>query len=126
METGNKIILVLGILAIAAGVSVHYNYSSFQKKATLTEGKVVHVLGSSYRIQYFTVDGSEKTYQGSGKSHGFREGIPVEVWYRTDKPDRIRLGDGKLGTKRLLIAGVACIVMGLYPLFMKRKGKTER
>jgi hypothetical protein len=125
MEKGNKIIMVLGILAIAAGVAVHYNYSSFLKKATLTEGKVVHVLGSSYRIQYFTGDGTEKIYQGSGKSHGFREGNPIRVWYRTDKPDRVRLSDGKKGSRRLFTAGIACILLGVYPLFMKRKGKTE-
>jgi hypothetical protein len=100
--------------------------SSFLKKATLTEGKVLHVLGSSYRIQYFTGDGTEKIYEGSGKSHGFREGNPVSVWYRTDKPGRVRLSDGKKGSKRLYTTGVACIVLGVYPLFMKKKVKTER
>ncbi len=121
MEKGNKIILVLGILAISAGVFVIFNFSSFREKAVLTEGKVVHVIGSSYKIQYFTDDGTEKIYQGSGKTHGFREGNSVRVWYRTDKPDRIRLSDGKKGAKRLFISGIVCILFGIYPLILKKK-----
>jgi len=124
MEQGNKIILVLGILAIAAGVFVIVEASSFLKKAVLTEGKVVHVIGSSYKIQYFTGDGTEKIYQGSGKTHGFREGNSVSVWYRTDNPDRIRLTDGKKGAKTLFIAGIACILLGIYPLILKKKNNS--
>jgi hypothetical protein len=121
MEQGNKIILVLGILAIAAGVFVRFEASSFQKKAVPTEGKVVHVIGSSYKIQYFTDDGTEKIYQGSGKTHGFREGNSVRVWYRADKPERVRFSDGKKGAKTLFIAGTVCLLLGIYPLFMKKK-----
>ncbi len=121
MEQGNKIILVLGILAIAAGVFVIFEASSFQKKATITQGKVVHVLGSSYKIQYFTENGAEKIYQGSGKTHGYREGNSVKVWYRTDNPDRARFSDGKKGAKALFIAGIFCIFLGIYPLFQKKK-----
>jgi hypothetical protein len=121
MEQGNKIILVLGILAIAAGVFVKSEASSFQKKAVLTEGKVVHVLGSSYKIRYVTDDGTEKILQGSGKTHGFREGNSTRVWYRTDNPDRARLSDGKKGAKTLFIAGTVCILLGIYPLFQKKK-----
>ncbi|MFN8206844.1 MAG: DUF3592 domain-containing protein [Bacteroidales bacterium] len=123
MEKGNKIILVLGILAIAAGVFVRFEASAFLKKAVLTEGKVVHVIGSSYHIQYFTGDGTEMTYRGSGKRHGFREGNSVPLWYRADKPDRIRLSDGKKGAKALYISGAVCILLGVYPLFIKKKEK---
>ena len=123
MEQGNKIILVLGILAIAAGVFVIFEASSFQKKATITQGKVVHVLGSSYKIQYFTENGAGLIYQGSGKKHGYREGNSVKVWYRTDKPDRVRFSDGKKGAKTLFIAGIVCIFLGIYPLFQKKKNK---
>ncbi len=125
METGNKIILVLGILAIATGVFLRFNYASYLKKATLTEGKVVHVLGSSYKIQYFTGDGTEKTHQGSGKTHGYREGNTVKVWYRNDKPERIRLSDGRRGLIRLFGAGAACIALGVYPLFRKKKASEK-
>jgi uncharacterized membrane protein HdeD (DUF308 family) len=121
MEKGNKIILVLGILAIAAGVFVRFEASAFLKKAVITEGKVVHVIGSSYHIQYFIGDGTEKIYKGSGKTHGFREGNSVPVWYRTDKPDRIRLSDGKKGAKTLFISGIVGILLGVYPLFLKKK-----
>jgi hypothetical protein len=124
MEQGNKIILALGILAIAAGVFVKIEASSFQKKALITEGKVVHVIGSSYTIRYFTEDGAEKNYQGSGKTHGFREGNSVRVWYRSDKPDRVRFSDGKKGSKTLFIAGTVCILLGVYPLVIKKKNST--
>jgi uncharacterized membrane protein HdeD (DUF308 family) len=121
VETGNKIILVLGILAIAAGIFVFFEASSFLEKATQTEGEVVHVIGTSYKIRYFTNDGTEKIYQGSGKRQGFRVGNSVKVWYRNDNPDKARLTDGKKGARILFIAGIVCILMGVYPLFLKRK-----
>lgn len=121
MEQGNKIILVLGILALAAGIFVTFEASSFQKKAIPKDGRVVHVLGSSFKIQYFTVDGTEKIYRGSGKNHGFREGDSVRVWYRADNPDRVRFSDGKKGSRTLFITGSVCILLGIYPLFQKKK-----
>jgi hypothetical protein len=121
MEKGNKIILVLGILALIAGVLIRYEAKAFLKKATPTEGKVVHVLGSSYRIKYFTKEGIEKTYQGSGKTHGFHEGNSVSMWYRSDKPDRVRISDGKKGAKTMFISGIVCILLGIYPLFQGKK-----
>lgn len=121
MQQGNKIILVLGILVIGAGFLVRQNYASFLEKSTLTEGKVVHVLGSSYRIQYFTSGGEEKIKYGSGKNHGYREGANVTVWYRNDDPDKARFSDGKKAVKWLFISGVVCILLGIYPLFMKKQ-----
>jgi hypothetical protein len=121
MEQGNKIILVLGIVAIAAGAFVFFEASLFLKKAIHTEGKVIHVLGSSFRIQYFTEDGTVKVYQGSGKSHGYREGNTVNAWYRKDNTDKVRFSDGKKASKTLLIAGVVCIMLGIYPLLQKKK-----
>lgn len=121
MQKGNVIILVIGILAIAAGIFVFFEAASFQKKSIFTEGKVVYVLGSSYRIQYFTEDGTEKIVRGSGKTHGFREGESAKVWYRTDNSDRARLTDGKRGGKRIIIAGAIAVMLGIYPLFQKRK-----
>jgi len=121
MQQGNKIILVLGILAIAAGIFVYFEASSFQKNAKLTEGKVVHVIGSSYRIQYITDDGTEKIFQGSGKTHGFREGAVAKVWYSIKNPDRARISDGKKGGMRIVRAGVIAVVLGIYPLFLRKK-----
>ena len=121
MEKGNKIILVLGILAIAAGVFVSKEAAAFQKKAVFTEGRVVHVLGSSYHIQYQTRDGTEMTYRGSGKKHGYREGNSVKVWYNSENPNRVRFSDGKKAGRTLFIAGAFCILMGIYPLFMMKK-----
>ena len=124
MQQGNRIILVLGILAIAAGIAVYFEASSFQGKSTLTEGKVVYVLGSSYRIQFHTPDGAERIIRGSGKTHGYREGNSARVWYRTDNPDRARLSDGKKGGKKIVVAGLVCILLGVYPLFQKKKNDT--
>jgi hypothetical protein len=121
MEKGNRIILVLGILAIAAGIFVTLDASSFRKKAIYTEGKVVYVLGSSYKIQYFTNDGTEKIYRGSGKTHGFHEGDSVKVWYRSNNPNRARFSDGKKGARTLFIGGLVCFLLGIYPLFLKKK-----
>lgn len=121
MQQGNKIILVLGIIAIAAGIFVHFEAKAFHKKTRMTEGTVVHVLGSSYRIQYFTNDDTEKIKQGSGKSHKLREGMKKNVWYRTDNPDRAILSGAKKAGNTLFIAGAFCILMGIYPLFMKKK-----
>jgi len=121
MQQGNRIILVLGILAIAAGIFVYFEASSFQKKARLTEGKVVHVLGTSYSIQYVTEDGTEKIKQGSGKTHGYREGASAKVWYRTDNPDKARLSDGKKGGRKVIIAGFIAVALGVYPLFQRKK-----
>lgn len=121
MEKGNKIILLLGFLAIAAGLLIKFEASSFQKKAVLTEGRVVHVIGSSFRIRYLTADGIEKTYQGSGKTHGYHEGDIVKVWYKISNPNRVRFSDRKKESKTVIIAGIACILLGIYPLFMKKK-----
>jgi len=122
MTKGNVIILVLGIIAIAAGVFVYSEASSFQKKAKLTEGKVVHVLGTSYSIQYVIEDGTEKIVKGSGKRHGYREGASAKVWYRIDNPDKARLSDGKRGGKKIVIGGAFCILLGISPLFLKKRG----
>jgi len=43
------------------------------------------------------------------------------MWYRTDNPDKARLTDGKKGSKKIIIAGAFCILLGIYPLFMKKK-----
>jgi uncharacterized membrane protein HdeD (DUF308 family) len=121
MQKGNVIILVLGVLVIAAGVLINMNYSSFIKSASLTEGTVVHVSGSSYKIQYTTDDGIEKIHQGSQRNHKYREGNTISLWYKIDNPDVIRLSDFKKGFNKFLIAGIACILLGVYPLFMKKK-----
>jgi hypothetical protein len=120
MTKGNVIILILGIIAIAAGIFVYFEASSFQNGARLTEGKVVHVIGSSYSIKYVTDDGTVKIKNGSGKTHGFREGANAKVWYSISNPDRARLSDGKRGGRKIIFAGAFCILLGIYPLFLKK------
>lgn len=121
MKQGNKIMIVLGAIAIAAGIFVYFEASSFQKKAKLTEGKVVYVLGTSYKIQYVTEDGAEKIKQGSGKTHGYREGESANVWYSIDNPDKARLTDGKRGGKKMVIYGIIGAVLGIYPMLQRKK-----
>jgi hypothetical protein len=125
MQKGNVIILILGIIAIGAGIFVHFEAKSFHEKTRMAEGKVIYVLGSTYKIQYFTEDGTEKILRGSAKTHGFREGASAKVWYRTDNPDRARLSDGKKAGKTLFIIGAFCILMGIYPLFLKKVGTPQ-
>lgn len=125
METGNKIILVIGILAIGVGILVKYNSAAFQEKAVKTDGKVVHTLSSSYHIQYFTTEGTEHLYKGSQKNHKFREGNTLTIWYNSEKPDKIRLSDGKKTTRSILIAGFVCLLLGIYPLFTRRKANAS-
>jgi hypothetical protein len=121
MEKGNKIILALGLLALIAAFLVKWEASSFEKKAILTNAKVVHVLGSSFRIQYLLNDRTEKIHQGSGKTHGYHEGDMIKVWYKADNPERVRLSDRKKEVKMLIIGGFCCILLGIYPLFQKKK-----
>jgi hypothetical protein len=123
MEKGNKIILAIDILVIAVGIIVHYEAASFREKAIPTEGKVVHVIGTSYKIQYFTEDGTEKICQGSGKNHKFREGNSVKVWYSKDNPDRARFTDRDKIARILIIAGIVGILLGIYPLLTRKKDK---
>lgn len=121
MEKGNKIILVMGIIALAAGIIVKSEYASFIKGAIQTEGKVVHVLGSSYRISYTIQDGTEKIRRGSGKGHSYHEGDIVKAWYSAENPDRVRFSDGKKAGNMLFGTAIFCILMGIYPLFLKKK-----
>ena len=121
MEQGNRIILVLGLIAIATGVFVKFEAESFQKKAVLSDGEVVYVIGSSYRIRYFTSEGSEKMFRGSGKTHGYREGNKVKIWYNSEHPGRVRFTDGRKTARTLFIAGTFFILLGIYPLFQKKK-----
>ncbi len=125
MEKGNKIILILGILALATGIYLTCDDNAFKKKAVFTEGKVVYVLGSRYNIQYFTGDGTEQTLRRSQKTHGYHEGDIVSVWYRNDKPGKARLSDAGKGSKKLFITGAFCILLGVYPLFQKMREKKE-
>ena len=124
MEKGNRIILVLGIIAIAAGVIVTIESSSFLKQAVPTEGKVVHVIGTSYKIEYMIDDGTLKIYQGSGKTHGYREGNTTKIWYKKTNPERVRLSDRKKEAKILYIIGAVSIILGIYPLIVKKKDFT--
>jgi hypothetical protein len=60
-------------------------------------------------------------YQGSGKQHGYREGNSVKVWYKSDNPKRVRFSDRKKESRALIIAGVVGMLLGVYPLFIKKK-----
>lgn len=124
MEKGNKIILVMGVLAIGAGIFVKYDATKFQEKAVETEGKVVHVIASSYHIQYFTADGTEHIYKGSGKNHKYREGNTVKAWYHSEKPQKVRFTDGIKTARTIILAGIVCILLGIYPLFTRKREKT--
>ena len=121
MKQGNKIILVLSIIAFAVGIFVISKELSFRKNAVQTEGKVVSTLGSTFDVQYFTADGIEKTKRFTAKMNTNRAGDAKKIWYLPDNPDKAKLSNGTDGGRPLIIAGLVCVLLGVYPLFMKKK-----
>ncbi|HCE57610.1 MAG TPA: hypothetical protein DER09_07295 [Prolixibacteraceae bacterium] len=121
MLKGNKIVLVLGLITLAAGIFVFSREFSFRKKAVQTEGVVVSTIGSTFNVQYFTADGTEKVKRFSAKSNPYRAGDPKNVWYLPENPDRAKLTNDTKGGKTLLKVAFVCLLLGVYPLFIKKK-----
>lgn len=124
MKSGNKIILVIGIIALAVGSFVLSRELSFRKNALQTEGTVISTLGSTFHVQYFTTDGTEKVKRFTAKMNPYRAGDTKNVWYLPDNPDRARLSNDISGGKTLIILGLFCLLLGVYPLFMKKTKTT--
>lgn len=120
MKPGNKIVLVIGIIVLLAGSFVLSRELSFRKNALQTEGKIVSTLGSTFHVQYFIADGTEKVKRFSAKTNPYRAGDTKNVWYLPDNPDRARLSNDISGGKTLIISGLFCLLLGVYPLFMKK------
>lgn len=121
MEKGNKIMLIFSAIAFAASVFFYYESSSYQKKAVQTEGQIIDCRMSSYNVRFFTQENVEKIKYVSRKNHKHHEGDIVNVYYRADNPDKVRFTDGKKEVRTFIIVGVICFLLGIYPLFLKKK-----
>ncbi len=121
MLKGNKIALVLGLIALVAGIFVFRSELTFRKKAVQTKGIVVSTLGSTFDVQYAIVDGTEKVKRFSTKSNHNRAGDPKNVWYLPENPERAKLTNDTKGGRTLLQFAIVCLLLGVYPLFMKKK-----
>jgi hypothetical protein len=121
MQQGNKIILFIGILTIALGIFFRYQSAAFIRNAIKTEGRAVNVRASNYYVRYQTADGTEKSVYRSQKQHGRHEGDLLTLWYKPDNPDKIRLSDGKKTSRNIILGGIACIILGVYPLFTRKR-----
>lgn len=120
MKPGNKIVLIIGIIALVAGSFVISRELSFRKNALQTEGKVVSTLGSTFNVQYFTADGTEKVKRFTAKMNHYRAGDIKNVWYLPDNPDRASLSNDLSGGRTLIISGLFCLLLGFSPLLMKK------
>lgn len=121
MLKGNKIALVLGLIALVAGIFVFRSELTFRKKAVQTQGVVISTLGSTFDVQYAIVDGTEKVKRFSTKSNHNRAGDPKNVWYLPENPERAKLTNDTKGGRTLLQFAIVCLLLGVYPLFMKKK-----
>lgn len=121
MLKGNKIALVLGLIGLVAGIFVFRSELTFRKKAVQTQGVVISTLGSTFDVQYVVVDGTEKVKRFSTKSNHNRAGDPKNVWYLPENPERAKLTNDTKGGRTLLQFAIVCLLLGVYPLFMKKK-----
>ena len=120
MKPGNKIVLVIGIIALLAGSFVLSRELSFRKNAVQTRGVVISTLGSTFDVQYIISDGTETVKRFTAKVNHNRAGDPKIVWYLPENPKRAKLSNGTEGGSILLKVAFVCLLLGVYPLFMKK------
>lgn len=122
MNKGNIILLVICILALAAGIAVYLEASAFQKSAKITEGTVVRSEISYYYVQYFSDDGAERIYRGSHtKNKKYRTNDKLKVFYQADNPDKARITDGVKTGKTIIIVAILLLLLDLYLIYSNRK-----
>jgi hypothetical protein len=129
MKTGNIILFVLCTIAIAIGVAIYLEASSFQKTAKVTQGIVANSSLSRYEIKYTSDDGIERTYKGTHSSKGgrYNDGDKVKVFYQTDNPDKSRISDGVKSGKKVVFWSLIMLLFNLLSVYQgKKKDKTEK
>jgi hypothetical protein len=129
MKTGNKILLVLCGIAIAAGVAIYLEASAFQKTAKVTQGTVANSSLSRYEIKYTSDDGVERTYKGTHSSRGrsYHDGDKIKVFYKIDNPDKCRISDGKKSGKKVVFWAFIMLLFNLLSIYHgRKKDKTEK
>jgi hypothetical protein len=121
MNQGTKILLVLCLIAMVAGVAVYFEASAFQKKAKVTEGIVANSRISSYHVIYTSDDGVEHDMHISTKSHSHHDGDKIKVFYRIDNPEKARITDGIRGGKKIVIIAFVMLLFDLYMIYTNKK-----
>jgi hypothetical protein len=125
MQKGNKIMLVVGIIVLGIGAYVLSRELAFRKNAVETNGTVISTLGSTFTVQYITNDGIEKTKRFSVKTNTNRAGDAKQIWYLPDNPEKASLTNGTEGGRVLILSGLVCLALGIYPLFQKKRISTS-
>jgi len=121
MNKGTRILLVLCLIAIGAGIAVFFEASSFQKKAKVTEGIVENSRLSSYHVIYTSDDGVKHSLYVSKKNNGLNDGDKINVSYRIDNPDYARINNGKIGGKKIIIIAIVMLLFDFYMIYINRK-----
>jgi hypothetical protein len=129
MKTGNIILFVLCAIAIAIGVGIYLEASSFQKKAKVTLGIVANSSLSHYEVKYTSDDGVERTNMRTHSSKGrtYHDGDKVKVFYKIDNPDKCRISDGKKSGKKVVFWSFIMLLVNFLSVYQDRKrDKTKK
>jgi hypothetical protein len=127
MKTGNKILFVVCVIAIAIGVAVYLEAAAFQKISKVTVGVVVNSGSTYYDVRYTSDDGIDRTHRGSQPKNGkHRDNEKMKVFYQTDNPDKARISDGVKGGKKVVFWGFILLLFNLASIYFgKKKEYTE-
>jgi hypothetical protein len=121
MNKGTKILLVLCLITIIAGIAVIFEASAFQKKAKVTEGIVENSRLSSFHVIYTSDDGVKHDLYVSRKNNGLNDGEKIKVFYRIDNPDNARINNGKKGGKKIIIIAFVILLFDFYMIYNNKK-----
>jgi len=122
MKTGNIILLVICLVAIAIGTVIYFEASAFQKTAKITEGTVVNSDATYYYVQYTSDDGVVRTYRGNhGKTRKGYIGDKKKVFFKADDPEKARITDGKKSGTKVIIFSFMLLLLDVYLIYTNRK-----
>lgn len=121
MYKGNLILLVICLIAMAAGTAVFFEASAYQKKAKVTVGTVNDRRISSYHVIYKSDDGAEHNMYVSAKNNKYNDGEKIKVFYQPNNPDNARITDGKKVGKVIIIIAFVMLLLDFYLIYVNRK-----
>jgi hypothetical protein len=121
MNKGTKILLVLSLIGIVAGIAVYFEASEFQKKAKVTEGIVENRRISSFHVIYSSDDGVKHDLYISQKNNRLNDGDKVKVFYRMDNSTNARINDGKKGGKKIVIISIVLLLFDFFMMYNNRR-----
>lgn len=121
MNKGTKILLVLCLVTIIAGIAVYFEASAFQKKAKVTEGIVENSRISNFHVIYTSDDGVKHDLYVSRKNNRLKDEEKIKVFYRIDNPDNARITNGKKGGKKIIIIAFVMLLFDFYMIYKNKK-----